>query len=185
MRAVIQRVTSASVDVDGQTISRIGPGLLCLIGIHREATPEDAAWLARKLCAARIFPSADGGRAWDRSVADLGDHGEVLLVSQVRSLCPSVNHFASLYPCPTLFLHTSLLTQFTLYGRVNKGNRPDFSHAMGPGEAEKCYADFVGRVRAILGEDRVEDGKFGAMMEISLVNDGPVTLTIEPPSAAI
>ena len=56
---------------------------------------------------------------------------------------------------------------------------------MGPGEAEKCYADFVGRVRAILGEDRVKDGKFGAMMEISLVNDGPVTLTIEQPSAAI
>jgi len=139
VRAIVQRVSRATVSVEGRPVSEIGPGLLVLLGVHREDGPEQADRMARKLAALRIFEDAEG--RMNRSVADTG--GQILCVSQ-----------------------------FTLYGDTRKGNRPGFADAA-PGEhAEPLYE----RVRAALG---AAGGRFGAQMQVSLVNDGPVTLLIE------
>ena len=139
VRAIVQRVTRASVSVDGEPVSEIGAGLLVLLGVHREDGPEQADKMTRRLAALRIFEDQEG--RMNRSVTDTG--GAILCVSQ-----------------------------FTLYGDTRKGNRPGFG-AAAPGEqAEPLYE----RVRAALG---AEGGRFGAHMQVSLVNDGPVTLLIE------
>eukprot|EP00884_Botryococcus_braunii_P019168 jgi/Botrbrau1/5935/Bobra.0366s0109.1 len=147
MRAVMQRVRSASVEVDGKIVSSIGPGLLCLVGIRAEDTEKDAEFIARKILNARLFVNPENGRAWDTNVVQLGY--EILLVSQ-----------------------------FTLYGFL-KGNKPDFHVAMPPQQAREFYQKFVERVGRDYRADRVQDGIFGAMMGVSLLNDGPVTLCID------
>jgi D-tyrosyl-tRNA(Tyr) deacylase len=139
MRAVVQRVSRARVEVGGEEVGAIGPGLLVLLGVRRGDTAEAADKLARKLQALRIFEDADG--RMNLSVQDVG--GEVLCVSQ-----------------------------FTLYGDTRKGNRPSFVEAAPPVEAEALYA----RVREALG---AKGGRFGAHMEVELVNDGPVTILVE------
>jgi D-aminoacyl-tRNA deacylase len=136
---VVQRVSEASVMVDGEAVGRIGPGLLVLLGIHQEDTERQADRMAEKLLALRVFADDEG--RMNRSVTDTG--GEILCVSQ-----------------------------FTLYGDTRKGTRPSFGQAA-PGEvAEPLYQ----RVRARLG---AAGGVFGAQMNVSLVNDGPVTLVVE------
>ena len=139
VRAIVQRVSEASVTVDGQEVSAIGPGLLVLLGVHREDTGDQADKMARKLAALRIFEDDEG--RMNRSVADTG--GQILCVSQ-----------------------------FTLYGDTRKGNRPGFADAAPGPAAEPLYE----RVREALG---AAGGRFGAHMQVSLVNDGPVTLLIE------
>ena len=142
MRALVQRVSRASVTVDGQRISAIGPGLLVLLGITHDDRPEDADRLAEKVRALRIFPDADG-----RMNEPLGDRG-VLCVSQ-----------------------------FTLYGDARKGNRPAYVAAARPEVAEPLYERFCARLDA-------RRGVFGAHMDVELVNDGPVTILLEWPTAA-
>jgi D-tyrosyl-tRNA(Tyr) deacylase len=137
MRALIQRVARASVSVDGAIVSEIGAGLLVLLGVAHDDTDRDAAWLADKVMALRIFPDAEG-----RMNEPLGDR-EVLCVSQ-----------------------------FTLYGDARKGNRPSWVAAAAPEYAEPLYERFCERVGA-------RRGVFGALMEVELVNDGPVTLLVE------
>jgi len=139
VRALVQRVSQASVTVDGDEVARIGPGLLVLLGIRNGDGIDQADRLAQKLLALRVFEDEAG--KMNLSVGDVG--GEVLCVSQ-----------------------------FTLYGDVRKGNRPSFIEAAPPDEAEPLYE----RVRAALG---AKGGVFGARMDVSLVNDGPVTLLIE------
>jgi D-tyrosyl-tRNA(Tyr) deacylase len=139
MRALVQRVREASVTVDGERLSAIGPGLLVLLGVRRGDGDAEADRIVRKLLALRIFEDEDG--RMNRSVADAG--GELLCVSQ-----------------------------FTLYGDARKGNRPSFVDAAPPEEAEPLYE----RVRAGLG---ASGGRFGAHMQVALVNDGPVTLLLE------
>jgi D-tyrosyl-tRNA(Tyr) deacylase len=141
VRALIQRVSSASVTVDGALVSEIGPGLLVLLGVAREDGERDADWLADKVRALRVFDDADG-----RMNEPLGDR-KVLCVSQ-----------------------------FTLYGDARKGNRPSWVAAAPPEQAEPLYERFCER----LGAAR---GVFGALMEVELVNDGPVTLLLESPAA--
>jgi D-aminoacyl-tRNA deacylase len=133
----VQRVSRASVRVDGETVGEIGPGLLVLLGIAHDDTEADCDKLADKLRALRIFNDADG-----KMNEPLGDR-EVLCVSQ-----------------------------FTLYGDARRGNRPSFVAAARPEHAEPLYERFCDR----LGAQR---GMFGAMMEVELVNDGPVTLMVE------
>ena len=145
MVALVQRVKEASVDVGGETVGRIGPGLLVLLGVHADDTDEESAWLARKCANLRIFPDEDG--RMDRSVADV--NGEVLVVPQ-----------------------------FTLYGDASKGNRPSFTDAAAPGPAERLYEHFVAELVAELDQP-IPTGVFGAMMDVHLINDGPVTLWIE------
>ena len=142
MRALVQRVSRASVSVDSDTVSAIGPGLLVLLGVAREDTAEDADWLAAKIRSLRIFPDESG-----RMNEPLGER-ELLCVSQ-----------------------------FTLYGDARRGNRPSYVQAAPPELAEPLYERFCERAEA-------RRGAFGAIMEVELVNDGPVTLMIDSPGAA-
>ena len=144
MRAVIQLVKEASVTVDDSMISEIGPGLLVLLGVHKNDIPRDARILAEKIANLRIFP--DQGKLMNLSVLDVG--GEMLVVSQ-----------------------------FTLYGDCRKGRRPSYSEAAPPQLAEELYEMFI-RETAKLNIP-VSGGKFQAMMDVKLVNQGPVTLLID------
>lgn len=137
MRALVQRVRSASVSVDRETVAAIGPGLLVLLGITHDDDEATADRLADKLRRLRIFPDADG-----RMNEPLGDR-EALVVSQ-----------------------------FTLYGDARRGTRPSYTAAAPPEHAEPLYE----RVADALGARR---GRFGAHMDVALVNDGPVTLLLE------
>jgi D-aminoacyl-tRNA deacylase len=140
VRALVQRVSRASVRVDGDQVAAIGPGLLVLLGVTHSDTDADADRLADKVRALRVFPDAGG-----RMNEPLGDEREVLCVSQ-----------------------------FTLYGDARRGNRPAYVAAAPPEHAEPLYERFRERLRA-------QGGVFGAMMEVELVNDGPVTLLLEVP----
>ena len=145
MKAVVQRVTRASVRVDGQTIGEVGRGLLVLLGIGRDDVEVDADWMIKKLLALRIFP--DDAKNMNRSVTDIG--GGLLIVSQ-----------------------------FTLYGDARQGTRPGFTDAMPPAEAEQFYDNFMAKLRAATPL-KVAEGKFAAMMDVELVNDGPVTILLD------
>jgi D-tyrosyl-tRNA(Tyr) deacylase len=137
VRALVQRVSQAAVDVEGERVAQIGPGMLVLLGVRRGDGAEVADRLADKVRALRIVDDAEG-----RMNEPLGER-EVLCVSQ-----------------------------FTLYGDTRKGNRPSYVEAAPGEEAEPLYDRFCERLGAA-------KGIFGAHMEVSLVNDGPVTLTLE------
>ena len=145
MRVVLQRVTEASVTVEGESISQIGPGLLLLVGVAHADGEAEADWLAEKISGLRIMGDDEG--KMNRSVRDTG--GEILAVSQ-----------------------------FTLLADTRKGNRPSFIRAAPPEEAERLFDYFCERLRAA-GVGRVRTGRFGTMMEVALVNDGPVTIILE------
>lgn len=145
MRAVVQRVGSARVTVDGETTGEIGRGLLILLGVAQDDTTVDGEWLAQKLAALRIFEDEAG--KMNRSVVDIA--GGALVVSQ-----------------------------FTLLASTRKGNRPSFNDAAPPAVAIPLYEQFVARLTALLGRS-VATGRFGAMMQVQLVNDGPVTLVLD------
>ncbi len=145
MRALIQRVTKASVTIANCEYSAIGAGLLILIGIEIADGEEDIAWLCNKIAGLRIFEDAAG--VMNLSVKDIG--GEALVVSQ-----------------------------FTLHARVKKGFRPSYIDAAPPAMSIPLYEQFVHALEAELGKP-VKTGEFGAMMEVALVNDGPVTIWID------
>ncbi|HEY7316765.1 MAG TPA: D-aminoacyl-tRNA deacylase [Candidatus Binatia bacterium] len=144
MRAVIQRVSRAEVDVAGQPIGKVGPGLCVFLGIGKDDGQSNADHLADKIKNLRVFEDDNG--KMNRSVGELW--GDILVVSQ-----------------------------FTLYGDCLKGNRPSFSEAAPPDVAEKLYEYFVQRLRN--GGLKVETGQFKARMDVTLTNDGPVTLIVE------
>jgi D-tyrosyl-tRNA(Tyr) deacylase len=144
MRAVVQRVSRARVEVQGRTVAEIGPGLAVLLGVGRNDGPEHAAWLADKIAGLRIFPDSEG--KLNLSVAEIG--GQVLAVSQ-----------------------------FTLWGDCRKGRRPSFTRAAPGPRAEPLYEHFIKLLR---GKNlTVASGVFGAMMDVSLTNQGPVTLLLD------
>ena len=144
MRACVQRVTQASVTVEGEIVGEIARGLLVLLGITSADTDDDARQLADKICGLRIFEDAD--EKMNQSLEDIG--GAMLVVSQ-----------------------------FTLYGDCRKGRRPSFTQAAPPEQAERLYGTFIAGV-GIRGIP-VATGRFRAHMEVSLVNDGPVTLLLD------
>ncbi|MCX6247646.1 MAG: D-aminoacyl-tRNA deacylase [Bacteroidetes bacterium] len=145
MKTVIQRVTSASVTVDGEIIGRIGPGLLILVGIEEGDGDEDIDWLSGKIVHLRIFDDEQG--IMNRSVAEV--NGEILVVSQ-----------------------------FTLHASTRKGNRPSYIRSAKPEIAVPVYERFLSRLEQEFGK-KVSAGVFGAMMKVSLLNDGPVTIIID------
>ncbi|XP_037088061.1 D-aminoacyl-tRNA deacylase-like [Pollicipes pollicipes] len=149
MKVVVQRVSNASVTVDGQLVSSIKKGLCILVGLSRDDTDKDLEYMSRKVLNLRVFEAADGKR-WACGVRDSGL--EVLCVSQ-----------------------------FTLYGKL-QGNKPDFRRAMGGVEARQLYQRFVDRLRDEYSSEKVKDGLFAAYMQVSIQNDGPVTITLESPS---
>jgi D-tyrosyl-tRNA(Tyr) deacylase len=144
MRAVVQRVKSASVAVDGQCVGQTGPGLLVFLGIAKGDSEKDIDWLIEKIINLRIFEREDG--KFDESLLDRG--GSLLLVSQ-----------------------------FTLCGDCARGRRPSFSDAMPSGEAKAVFDSFVNKTRLRVAD--VQTGVFQAHMEVTLTNDGPVTLIID------
>ncbi|MGM9518240.1 D-aminoacyl-tRNA deacylase [Acidaminococcus timonensis] len=144
MRAVVQRVTEASVTVEGKTIGSIGPGLMVLLGVEKGDTEKDGAYLADKLAGLRIFE--DENEKMNLSVQQVG--GSILLVSQ-----------------------------FTLLGDVRHGKRPSFTQAAPPREADALYEDLADKLRQ--KDIPVATGQFQAHMEVSLVNDGPVTILLD------
>ena len=144
MLSLIQRVTRASVEVDGQVVGEIGDGLLALVGVEPGDGPNQLRRLAQKLLGYRVF--ADDAGKMNRSLADIG--GGLLLVSQ-----------------------------FTLAADTRSGMRPGFSTAAPPEEAERVFNQLLQACRQ-QHPGRVETGRFGAHMVISLVNDGPVTFLL-------
>jgi D-aminoacyl-tRNA deacylase len=146
VRAVLQRVRSAQVEVAGEVVGRVGPGILALVAIHRQDTAKAVPWLADKIAGMRIFEDAAG--KMNLAVGDAG--GGILLVSQ-----------------------------FTLYGDCTTGKRPSFSDAARPDVAIPLYEALIAALR-----DKgisVATGIFGADMQVTLVNDGPVTLIVDSP----
>jgi D-aminoacyl-tRNA deacylase len=144
MRAVIQRVSRASVKVDGELTGEIGEGLLVLLGVAQDDGEADADYLAEKVAGLRIFED-DAGKM-NLSVAEVG--GALLAVSQ-----------------------------FTLFGDVRRGKRPSFDAAARPEKAKALYEYFVERIRA--SGLRCETGRFQEMMDVELVNAGPVTILLD------
>jgi len=145
MRSVIQRVTRASVAINGQKKSEIGPGLLVLLGIEESDDNADIEWLCNKIVQLRVFN--DTNNVMNLSVLDT--KGSIMVISQ-----------------------------FTLHAKTKKGNRPSYIRAAHPDIAIPLYSSFVRRISEILGKDAAT-GEFGAMMQIELVNDGPVTILID------
>ena len=144
MRALIQRVTDASVSIDGKIVGQCGKGYLILLGVGDGDGKAQIERLWLKIFKMRIFEDESGKT--NLSLADVG--GEVLVVSQ-----------------------------FTLYANCKKGNRPSFTQAGAPQVAEELYEAFVERARADVVH--VQTGKFGAMMQVSLTNDGPFTIWLD------
>lgn len=145
MRAVVQRVRSASVTVDGDVVGEIDKGFLVLLGVATGDDDEAGTWMARKIAGLRVFPDEAGRMNLDLAAAG----GEVLLVSQ-----------------------------FTLQADCRRGNRPSFIAAAAP----EVAAPAVDRVGTMLRERhglRVETGRFGASMEVRLLNDGPITIVLD------
>jgi len=144
MRAVVQRVTRAKVTVDEKVVGEIGKGLVVLLGIARDDTKVEAAYLVDKIAALRIFDDEEG--KMNLSIKDV--HGALLIVSQ-----------------------------FTLYGDVRRGLRPSWIDAAPPEVAEPLYDFFVRQAGTSV--DEIATGSFRAMMQVELVNDGPVTILLD------
>ena len=144
MRAVVQRVKSASVKVEGKLVSEIGAGVLIFLGVAHEDTPTEIAYIANKVANLRIFEDEEG--KMNRSLLATG--GAALVVSQ-----------------------------FTLYGDCRKGRRPSFIKAARPELANALYEQFI----AALEQQDIptQGGTFQAMMDVELVNDGPVTILLD------
>ncbi|MGH9906750.1 MAG: D-aminoacyl-tRNA deacylase [Pyrinomonadaceae bacterium] len=144
MRAVIQRVTRATVTVEGEVVGEIGKGLVVLLGIANDDSEKDARYLAEKITDLRVFDDREG--RMNLSVSDVA--GALLVVSQ-----------------------------FTLFGDVRRGLRPSWSEAAARDVAEPLYESFVTLVRSRV--NRVATGSFRKMMQVELVNDGPVTILLD------
>ena len=145
MRAVIQRVSEASVTVEGAIIGQIQRGLMVLVGIINEDDTSDIEWLSNKIIHMRIFEDESG--VMNKSLIEVG--GAILLVSQ-----------------------------FTLHASTKKGNRPSYIAAAKPEISIPIYEAMIHQLEKDLGAS-IQTGKFGADMKVSLINDGPVTITID------
>lgn len=145
MRIVLQRVSEAAVSINNQTISKVGSGMLILLGIEDADNLEDVEWLVKKVINLRIFDDENG--VMNRSILETG--GEMLVVSQ-----------------------------FTLHASTKKGNRPSYIKAARPETAIPLYQKFIESLQEKL-LTKVQTGEFGAMMQVQLINDGPVTIIID------
>ena len=148
MRAIIQRVSSASCSIEGKISGEIGLGFMILLGIEDSDTDEDLNWLAQKISNMRIFSDENG--LMNKALADV--QGKILLVSQ-----------------------------FTLFASTKKGNRPGFTRSAKPDFAIPLYEKMIRELGQLTGT-KIQTGVFGADMQISLVNDGPVTIIMDTKS---
>lgn len=164
MRSVVQRVSSASVAIEGAVVGAIGPGLLILLGVAEGDTDADIAWLVPKIAQLRIFED-DAGRM-NRSLLDL------------LAAAPQFPSASSPLPTSSPAAGALVVSQFTLLASTRKGTRPSFNAAAKPDVAIPLYEAFVRQLGQTLDRP-VPTGRFGAMMAVSLVNDGPVTLVLD------
>lgn len=148
MKAVVQKVSKASVEVEGKITGKINNGLLVLLGIKDNDDEKVIEWMSNKLVNLRIFPDKEG--KLNLSVKDIG--GNILLISN-----------------------------FTLYGDLKKGYRPSYSKAAKPDISEPIYEKMIDAIKS-KGLENIQTGVFGAMMDVQLNNDGPVTVIIEKES---
>jgi len=146
MRVILQRVSSASVSIEGATVGAIQRGFVLLVGFTHDDDADDVEWMASRVVGLRLFGDDEG--KLNRSLDDVG--GALLVISQ-----------------------------FTVYGDARKGRRPSFIAAARPETAIPLYERFIATLRAT--GTHVETGEFGADMQVSLVNDGPVTLVLDRP----
>jgi D-tyrosyl-tRNA(Tyr) deacylase len=146
MRCVIQRVSSASVDVDKRCVGSIDKGILVLLGVHQDDSDKELQWMIDKLIHCRIFNDNEG--KMNLSVKDI--KGDILVVSQ-----------------------------FTLYGDCKKGRRPSYVEAASPEKAKLMYDNFLNSLHQCYQEGNISSGEFRASMQVSLINDGPVTLVLD------
>ena len=145
MKAVIQRVSNASVTIEEKKVASINKGLLILLGIVNEDSQEDIIWLSKKIANLRVFPDENG--VMNKSLIEIS--GEVIVVSQ-----------------------------FTLHASTKKGNRPSYIKAAKPEVAIPLYKTFINQLEKDTNIT-IQTGEFGAMMDVALVNDGPVTIIID------
>lgn len=145
MRVVIQRVSSASVKINSETVGSIQKGLMILVGIEKEDSAEDIDWMSKKICSLRIFSDEDDKMNLDIKEVD----GNILLISQ-----------------------------FTLHAKYKKGNRPSYIHAARPEHAIPLYEKMIEALSQELNKT-IETGEFGAMMDVELINQGPVTICMD------
>ncbi|OQA01555.1 MAG: D-tyrosyl-tRNA(Tyr) deacylase [Bacteroidetes bacterium ADurb.Bin408] len=145
MRVVIQRVSEASVTVEGRVTGQIRSGLLILAGFESDDNSEDIEWVSGKISRLRIFPDSEGVMNLSLAEAD----GSLLVVSQ-----------------------------FTLHASTKKGNRPSYIRAAPPYKAKELYEKFIAKLHQDTQKD-VQTGIFGAMMQVKLINDGPVTIIMD------
>jgi len=145
MRAVVQRVSKASVSIENKIVAEINAGLLILLGIEIKDVKEDTIWLANKITQLRIFSDSQG--RMNNSLLDID--GEVIIVSQ-----------------------------FTLHAKTKKGNRPSYINAAKPEQAIPLYEEFKKNLSKLIPK-AIQSGEFGADMQVSLINDGPVTIIID------
>lgn len=157
MRALVQRVNEGGVYISEENYkAEIGKGMVILLGIKSDDNEQDMIFVADKCSSLRIFSQRDAFAEDENQKMNLSlkdIDGEVLVISQ-----------------------------FTLYGNAQKGNRPSFTDAAKPETAIPLYEMFITRMKNNLGDDKVKSGKFGAMMEVKIINDGPVTILIESKS---
>lgn len=146
MRVVVQRVSEASILIDGVQGGSIQEGMVVLLGVEENDTSEALPWLVNKCLDLRIFEDAEG--KMNQSLRDI--EGSMLIVSQ-----------------------------FTLFGNVKKGNRPSFNRSASPDIAIPIYESFVEQCKLSIGSEYVRTGSFGADMKVMLCNDGPVTIIID------
>jgi D-aminoacyl-tRNA deacylase len=146
MRALVQRVSRASVTINNELYSRIDKGMVILLGVKEGDTEKEAEYLASRLAQLRIFE--DENEKMNLSLLDT--KGSALVVSN-----------------------------FTLYGDTRKGNRPSYIEAAKPEIAEELYEKFCSYLKKLIGEDKIATGVFRAMMSVEIINDGPVTVTVE------
>lgn len=145
MRAVIQRVSKAKVDINQKTVGEINQGLMLLLGVEEADTDEDVAWLSAKICKLRLFNDEEG--KMNLNIKEV--NGNILVISQ-----------------------------FTLHAKTKKGNRPSYIKAANPDYANKLYEDFIDALFHLIDQP-IQSGEFGANMQITQINDGPVTIIID------
>ncbi|KAJ1825420.1 D-tyrosyl-tRNA(Tyr) deacylase [Coemansia sp. RSA 2703] len=151
MRAVLQKVLNASVTVDGQVVGSIGRGVCVLVGIHTNDTPEDLEHIAKKILTLRVFQQ-------DPSEESSAHWKKSVMDLSLEVLC---------------------ISQFTLCAKTTKGSKPDFHEAMRSEQSRDMFDRLVKRLGELYCPKRVQTGAFGEMMQVALVNDGPVTLTLD------
>lgn len=154
MRVIIQRVKSSQVTVNGEIVGKIGRGLNLLVGIADTDTDAELDWMVRKCLELRLFPEEEGG-------VNKAPPGEARWQKSVQEIGGEL----------------LVVSQFTLYGDCRKGRRPSFDRSAAPTIAQQLYNRFVDKLRS--SGLRVETGQFGAIMQVSIENDGPVTLLLE------